>query len=248
MKGKISNKINFNNIFDKIIFFIEFLLSFLLGLNIYKILYKYQDYKYISKFNLIISILILFAIISIIILNLKKYKEIIQKLFLTFIIPIGMLFVILLLPMWTPDEEGHMFKAYDLSQGNIITKLGENNEGDIYVPKHMLDIVQKENKLNYSEIHKELGKKTDYNDLVPVQTIFKTYFSINYLTGGIVFSLARVFNINILLACYLVKLLNFIVYLIARIFNNKNYTFWKISFFNIYVFTNDYSTSDFFIR
>lgn len=215
-------------LYDKLIFVIEFTIAIILGISIYKISYKYKDFQYISKPYLCISVITVIAILAIIVLNLKKYKNKIEKLFLTFIIPIGVMFVVLLPPNWTPDEEGHMFRAYDLSLGNFITPLGEKNEGDIYVPEEMLELALEKNDLNYSLVHKHMQKDADYNTLVPVQTTFKTYFPINYLTGGITFFITRTLNINILLSCYFIKLLNFLLFIIIGYYCIKLIPFGKL--------------------
>lgn len=228
MEIKTILKENKETIYNKLIFVIEFILSIILGISIYKISYKYQDFNYISKPYLIISIFSLISILGVLILNTKRYKDKIEKIFLTYIIPIGIMFVVLLPPNWTPDEEGHMFRAYDLSLGNIVTDFGENNEGDIYVPQEMLDLAQEKYELNYSKVHKYMQKEAKYNELVPVQTIFKTYFSINYITGGITFFICRLVNVNILLACYFVKIFNFILFIIIGYYCIKKIPFGKL--------------------
>ena len=118
----------------------------------------------------------------------------------------------ILLPInWVPDEEGHMFKTYDISKGNLITPLGDKNEGDIYVPREMVELRELREGMNYSVIHEHIEKEADYEDIVPAQTIAKTYFPINYIPGAVVLAGCRVLNINILLACYLARLVNFLL-------------------------------------
>ena len=228
MKVKEYLKENKNLIYDKLIFLIELVISLILGIAIYKISYKYQDFNYISVPNTIVLILSVIMLIIILILNTKKYKDKIEKIFLTYIIPIGIMFVVLLPPDNTPDEEGHMFKAYDLSLGNFITELGEKNEGDIYVPQEMLNLALEKKELDYSKIHSYMQKEANYDELVPVQTIAKTYFFINYIPGGITFFVCRQLNVNILLACYIVKLFNFILFLIIGYYCIKKIPFGKL--------------------
>lgn len=221
-------KDNKEKIYNKLIFVLEILISLILGISIYKISYKYQDFKYISRPYLIIYIISCVCLLLILFFNTKKYKKTIEKLFLTYIIPIGIMFMIILPMNWVPDEEGHMFKTYDISMGNFITPFGENNEGDIYVPREMLELSEEYSKFNYSKLHQHMQKEADYNDLVPVQTIAKTYFPINYLSGAITFFACRLLNINILLACYLVRLVNFILFIIIGYYCIKIIPFGKL--------------------
>ena len=230
---KIKN--NKNNIYNKLIFVLEIIASLFLGICIYKVLYLYQDFGYISKLYVALSIILITLLITIFVLNYRKYKDKIEKLFLTFIIPIGMMFVVLLPPNWTPDEEGHIFKCYDLSMGHIVTPLGENNEGDIYVPKGLYNLTEEKNTFTYSKIHNLLSEEADYEDLVPAQTAAKSYSPVSYIVGGITFAICRVFNINFLLACYIIKLLNFIAFAIVGYIIIKIVPFGKLVF-AIYMF------------
>lgn len=221
-------KNNKEKIYNKVIFIIEMLIALILGISIYKVSYKYQDFRYISRPHLTIAILSCISLLIIIIFNTKKYKKTIEKLFLTYVIPIGIMFIILLPMCLVPDEEGHIFKSYEISMGKLITPLGEKNEGDIYVPKQVLEIAQKKDSMNYSQIHMLLQQETDYDDLTPVQTPAKTYFPINYLTGAMTFAVCRGLNINVLLACYLARLVNFIMFIIIGYYSIKILPFGKL--------------------
>ena len=216
-----------SKIYNKVVFVLEFIICIILAISIFRIMYKYEDSNYISKPNLLVAILSGIASLTIIIINKIKYKHKIEKLFATFIIPVGALFVILVPPYCTPDEAGHLFRAYDLSQGNIITPFGDKKEGDIYVPQETYDLAVSE-ELTYSKIHESLQKETNYNNLIPAQTIFKTYFAINYIPGGIVFAMARLMNINFVLAAYIIKIINFILFILVGYFCIKKIPFGKL--------------------
>ena len=228
-------KNNKEKIYDKLVFIIEAVLSGLLGINIYKILYLKEDFGYISKLHLAFAIILVGIIIAIFVLNYKKYKSKIEKLFVTFIIPIGMMFVILLPPTFTPDEEGHIFKCYDLSMGHLVTPLGEKNEGDIYVPKQLYDITVEKNTFTYSKIHSLLSQDANYEETVPAQTAAKSYSPVSYIVGGITFAICRVLDVNLMLACFIIKLLNFILFVIIGYIIIKIVPFGKLVF-AIYMF------------
>lgn len=217
-----------DKLYNKLIFIIELFISLGFGISIYKISYKYQDFKYISKPYLAISIICAIAILAIIIINMIKYRKQIEKLFLTFVIPIGIMFIILLPMDLVPDEDRHMWKTYDISLGNLITPLGEKNEGDIYVPRVISDLSVEKDDLTYSSIHKYMQKETDYNDLVPVQTIAKTYCPIDYIPGSVTFFIGRTLNLNIILVCYIIRLINFIIFAIIGYYCIKMIPFGKL--------------------
>jgi len=216
------------NLYNKVTFIIEIIIALVLGIAIYKISYKIQELGYTSKPNMIIAVVSGILLILLIIRNTIKYKKNIAKLFVTYIIPIGILFIILLPINWVPDEEGHMFKTYDISKGNLITPLGEKNEGDIYVPREMLDLFTERDNMTYSIIHQHLQKEANYDDVVPAQTIAKTYSPINYMSGSIVFAICRLLNVNILLACYIARLVNFLLAVTIIYFCIKIIPFGKL--------------------
>jgi len=227
-----------NNIYNKLVFAIEVILSLVLGITIYKMSYIKNDFDYVHRNYLIINMIALIFILAILIFNIIKYKKQVEKLFLTFMIPIGIMFVVLFPVGFAPDEDSHMYKAYDLSCGNFITPLGEDNKGDIYVPQKMVEIIEsisKKDKNIYSVTHEYMQKETDYNQTVPVQTIAKTYSIVNYLTSGLTFFIARAFNINILLAAYIAKLVNFIMFIIVGYYCIKVIPFGKL-LLSIYMF------------
>lgn len=215
-------------IYNKTIFIIETIISLVLGIAIYRISYKMQELGYISKPNMIIAVASEILLILLMIRNTIKYKKNIGNLFITYVIPIGILFLILLPINWVPDEEGHMFKTYDISKGNLITPLGEKNEGDIYVPREMLELFDLRDGIKYSTIHEHMQKEANYDDVVPAQTIAKTYSPINYISGAIVFAFCRILNVNILLACYIARLANFLLAITAIYYCIKIIPFGKL--------------------
>lgn len=226
--AKIKEKLKISKVYDNLVFIIEFLLSLIIGVSIYKITYTYQDFHYVSLKYLIVfavnSLLNLLLIIS----NIVKYKNIIEKLFLTFIIPIGIAFLMLFPMNQVPDEDGHMFRIYNISLGNFITAFGENNEGEMYVPKVLSELSEQKEEFTYSDIHRYMINKSNYDELVPVQAITKTYNPISYLTGAFTFFMCRLLNVNILLTCYLIRLINFMFFVIAGYYCIKTIPFGKL--------------------
>lgn len=116
---------NKKGIYHKTIFIIEILIAFVFNVTIYKILYMKADFNFVDKKYIFVYVIEILLLCLIIFNNIRIYKEKIEKLFLTFVIPIGMMFVVLFPIGFVPDEDSHMYKAYDLSCGNFITPLGE---------------------------------------------------------------------------------------------------------------------------
>ena len=127
-------KTKIKDMFKKTNIFIEFILSILLSVNILNVLYNYK-YKGETNFiEIILIIAVAILILSIIIYNIIKNKGKLEIYFLIFMIPIGIMYQIFLMPNYVPDELMHMYKSYDVSQGNIITKIDKDGDSKIEVP------------------------------------------------------------------------------------------------------------------
>lgn len=219
---------NKEKIYDKSIFFIETLIILILGINIFEVLCNITTIKGVFFKEYITIIITTIILLIILIFNTIRYKKNVQKLFVTYILPIGILFIILLPMNWVPDEEAHMAKTYEISQGKLITPFGENKEGDIYVPQQLLDIVNSKHDYSYVQIREDLKKEADYRNTAPIQTIAKTYFPLNYVSGAITFAVCRTFNMNLLLMCYVTRLVNFILFVIIAYYCIKTIPFGKL--------------------
>lgn len=215
-------------IYNKTIFIIEFLVVMIFTVCIFKIGTCEGDFNNLSKKWIVLTVMSSIFILAILIFNVKKYKNKVEKLFVTFIIPVGMLFAILFPASWVPDENGHMYKAYDISCGNIITPHGEGNRGDIYVPQDIENIVKSRGDFTYKKIYEYLQQDTNYENTVAVQTAAKTYCPINYLTGAITFAVCRTLDINMLLAWYIIKIINFILFIVVAYYAIKIIPFGKL--------------------
>ena len=225
-------KENKDKIWNKSNSIIEFIIALILAVTIFSLQTEHKNGS-ISKISLVMSGIFIILLVGIIIYNFVKYKKDIAKLFVTCIIPIGMMYAILVPLVKVPDEEAHIFRAYDFSCGNFITPLGEENKGEIYVPEQLLKLAQSWNK--FDACRYLMTEKTDYQNLVSVDTITKTYFPINYVTGAIGFFIGRTFNINIILMCYIIRLVNFILFILVGYYSIKMIPFGKLML-GIYMF------------
>ena len=189
---------------------ITFILSMILAIIIYKIQYMNEDLIRIPVIYKLLSIILGILIIINAAFYIKKYKNYLEKIFLQIVIPIGICYMVFMIPCQAPDEEGHIFKAYDVSLGHLVTNI-ENN-GNIYVPSQMLDMY-KQNLNTYSKVHNFMSLKGDYNNSVDVQTAAKSNSFIGYIATAPVYFLGRLLNINVLLVSYIAKLANFLLYI-----------------------------------
>lgn len=212
------------NIIMKLIFPLEFILSLLISYVMlrYVIIKNYGGYH--SLKHIIMIAVFGVAIILLIIYNCKNNKEKFEKIVISLLIPIGMLYLVFMLPSQVPDEQAHLRRAYEVSEGVLIGR-----KDTISVVPRDLQTKIKPNIESYRQFSENLEGNTDYNDKVEIKNPAGTYPFILYIFSAIGFVISRVFNLNILIGCYLAKLMNFIVFLIAAYYVLKIIPFGKYS-------------------
>lgn len=193
---------------------IEFVLAVFFAFSIYKIaiIKHYQGFfpiKYIFA-----AVLFVAYTIWIVYNHIKKDKTAIEKIVISFLIPVGMLYIFFIPPTCVPDENAHMQRAYEVSTGRFITAQPEDTAPVIEIP-----VFLEENTLDhlnsYQQYNAAMYEKTDYNNLIPVQTTAAGYFGISYVFSGLGFLLGRIFNINGILTFYFARMLNYAFYVFS---------------------------------
>ena len=158
---------------------------------------------------------------------LKNTFSKVQNMFLLIVIPIGILYMTFMLPGQVPDDMAHFTKAYDVSCGNFTTKIDENKESYIEVPKSLLEF--NHNKVKTREQLKEIvSQKTDYKDTEKTISNAQNNYGILYIFSGFAFFLARILNLNIVYGIILGRLLNFAFFVIMGYFAIKKIPFGKL--------------------
>ena len=200
---------------------IEFIVALFMAYSCFKFIVLKDYAETISiKYMLYIGISVT-VLLALIIYNYQQNKEKVEKIVISFLIPIGMLYTIFMLPSQIPDELGHLWRAYEISEGKLIASKEVTT-----VPRDLV-YHQKGYVDNYQEFNEALSTTTDYQDRVEVNSTFKTYLFFLYLFSSVGFLIARIGNLNILLGCYLACLMNFIVFLVSAYYAIKMLPFGK---------------------
>ncbi|MBQ2917034.1 MAG: DUF2142 domain-containing protein [Clostridia bacterium] len=214
-------------IIDKSIYFLEFILSVIFMIYYYKLITVKAYNGYYSKIYLTICGIIGIGIFAIIVYTFIKNKTKIEKIFLAIAIPIGMAYLIFLVPTYAPDENAHIYRSYDISYGNIISKVDENGYVKTDIPSVFINNNHHTLK-KYSELNKSINEKTDYNDIEEINNPAASYFFTLYFPNTLMFLLGRMFDINGLIVIYLARIVNFIIFLICGYYSIKIIPFGKI--------------------
>ena len=117
-----------NRKFNKLFFLLEFIFTFLLVFTLFKYgstsdkMYYYL--VFVSGFFLAFSLILLVV----------KYRKKLEYLFLIIIIPLGLGYLILLLPNYVPDEGSHIAKTYTVSEFDLFPNKNKDDEPIMKVP------------------------------------------------------------------------------------------------------------------
>lgn len=205
---------------------IEFLLCLIFGYILFNII-CFKAYNDIWHLNfLILGTILLIPICFIVVKNIIENKEKLEKVFLTIAIPLSIGYMVFVLINYIPDENWHIYRAYNIANGNIIVDVGKNNET---IPKEMTQI---ESLRKYSDLINMLNQENKLNNFSEEENeyfnTFEIYFPMIYIGPVVGIKIAELFNFNIIIAIYLMRLMNVIIFLTLGYFTVKWMPFGKL--------------------
>lgn len=211
----------------KFLYIIEFLIAIFSAYSLYQIVLNRNNLHIWSLKYLIIFVPTTIMLVGCIILNYKKNKEKIEKIIISFLIPVGMLYVFFVAPSYVPDEQAHILKSYEVSTGEIITPIKEDGSSRTKIPEFFADnMIPKISK--YGQFNLASMESTDYNEIVEEENEAQSYPAILYIFSSIGFLIGRVFEINGIFTIYLARLFNLAVFLIMGYYSMKIIPFGEI--------------------
>lgn len=216
----------FKKIFEKINLVIEFIAVACAMYSVYMI-YVFRTYSQIwpLKYILILVPMLLISI-GVIIYNCVKHKKEVEKIFVSFLIVSGMMYVFFMAPGYAPDENAHIWKSYEVSTGKLITPINESKQFSTEIPV-FFELNRIPYIKSYSQFEEAKNKDTNYEGTKDRESPARTYPATLYIVSSIGFLIGRIFNINGIFAIYLARMLNFIVFLISGYYSIKLLPFGK---------------------
>lgn len=214
-------------IIEKARYITEFIVTIIFTFFLASTIYIKNYMGYFHKLYLIGTVICFCILIINIVYNFIKSDKKIEKIFLNIAIPIGILYLIFMIPGHVPDETAHFIKAYDVSKGNLVTKIDENGESFITVPKILAKYNHVEIK-NYNDLINLINQETHYEDTENVISTAQGYNFIMYIFPALGFFIARILNIGIAYGIILGRLFNFIFFLVLAQKAIKKIPFGKL--------------------
>lgn len=159
--------------------------------------------------------------------------EKIEYIYLSLMIPIGLCYMIFIIPNYPYDEAAHAYRVYELSNGKFITKSNDEKKAIMKVPQQLIDTMEIK---NYKQLVNNLTLTPDYKNLVelhPDATGAAPYTIFSYFSPTIGMLIGKTMNLNVLLTYYLARLMSFISFLVITFYAIKIIPFGKIILFII---------------
>ena len=157
--------------------------------------------------TIIVTLLEILLCSLVFIMNKKNIKM--EYIFLTIMIPIGLLFLILIPPGQTPDEHVHYARVYDISGGNFIS----NKKGS-YMPEQLYsNFIDKQSNKNYDLLLENINEENSPKKSFYYFPTSSIYNFICYLPQSIGVFIGKALNLPILLDAYLGRLFNFLCFI-----------------------------------
>lgn len=214
------------DIYYKINYILEFLLAIPFAIFVLNLAYhkSHAGLWYLSD---LIGVGILGLLLAgIIVTNIIKHKEKLEKMFITFAIPIGMMYAIYMLPTYVPDEQTHLYRAYQISIGNFI-EIRQDETANVNIPQNILNsIIFKVN--NYTDLFNNIQGNNDYSIVGEKENVAQSYFPTLYMFSSLGLFIGKMLLLNPIVTMYLAKVLNFIAYLVLGYFAIRKIPFGKM--------------------
>lgn len=182
--------------------FFAYIIEFVMSIISLVLLFQcFIFYHYWHNFNVILyvlSIVSLSILIIIICKMINNNKNDLSKLFIIIMIPIGLTFLMCMLPDYVPDEQAHFQRAYQVSWFHLSTGIHGMIDSDYAIMKFS----DYKNIFSYININPNPTYKM-YHEAC-------TYNFICYILPAIVLGISRVLHFSLYLSYYLGRMANLI--------------------------------------
>ena len=186
--------------------------------------------------NLLLAIQVIFIITTILFILIQSkiisIKEILPEKALLLIMPLFCLLILITIPVGRGhDEVIHWYKAFEISEGHLMTPIDEENRVSIAnLPKGVENIVVEREKgvFKYIDNISLFNEEIDYNESVSViNQNSSAYCFVQYIPHVIGIFIGKVLTQNQLIIAYIARLFNMVFCTIIMYFAIKKIPFGK---------------------
>ena len=190
---------------------------------------KYQGAVSISPKIIIAAILLVILQIGFFsaIFFVKRKKFPIEKIFIFFAIPIGLLYMLAVPIGRVPDEGAHFARIYEITTGHFVSDTDESGMPGSLEDSNIKTIINMPSTIHYGELPSYTSIYADTNSEEFVYTSSYNYNIINYFPQVIGMSLGNFLHLPLLISCYIARFFNLLTCLLIIYFSIKYIPFLK---------------------
>ena len=155
----------------------------------------------------------------------KNFK--IEKIFLTIVIPIGIMYMFIIPIGRVPDEQNHFYRAYEISKGYFTSLKIETGRAGNYFSSNFKYVLDVNN--NYDKELKNMNLKVDDTKEFYIFTNTSLYAFVSYLPQTIGIKIGSILNLPIFWIAMLGRITNFAFWVLLMYFSIKKMPFKKLS-------------------
>lgn len=185
------------------------------------------NFKYLIAFVIVIGGMVVTLAVN----YVFRKKWSLPKIFLVFVIPIGLMLMAIFPVGRVPDEIFHFARAYGVSQGQLVADFKEDGTGGSVFSENVLKAIHWEKDLTYRDYLENFKYTVNNNDNTNFERYTNTaqYPFLTYLPQAVGIKIADTMGLPVLWMALFGRLFNFMVWVILMYFAIKLMPFKKLS-------------------
>lgn len=188
------------------VFIVLFFIMFNVMVISNNIISKYGEFN--IKRILFIVFFVFIEILFLLLIDKIKNKKIETK-FVVLFIPIGLMYLFAFPMNQTPDEGAHVFRAYEISMGHLVSTIKDNRFVGRKLPKNVPSTLGND---SYYKLFNNLDKKSDKDKEFVVFDNTALYSFVCYIPQALGIFISRIFTDRILVQLYVGRIFNFLTF------------------------------------
>lgn len=183
------------------------------------------------KYLLMLGIIVFGLVLSVLCICAFEKKWRLEKIFIAFVIPVGLIMMAVFPVGRVPDEVFHFARAYGVAHGSLVSDLTESGAGGSYYSADVLAAVHWEKDLNYGMYRDNFAifAYGDNEEVFNVYTNTSQYPFLAYLPQAIGIKIGEIFKLPVLGLALFGRLFNFLFWVLLMYYAIKLIPFKKMS-------------------
>lgn len=183
----------------------------------FKVIYNIVDSTIVLKSCLLLGFLVI--IVCSFLINRKRQS--VEKVFLVLFIITGLLFSVVMPLFKVPDESMHFLRAYEISEGYMLTSIEDNIAGRELPQNIIPDQLRNGPNIKWYNVFAARNQEAENDNIFYAYPNTALYSPVSYLPQSLGIFIVKLFSNNVIAMAYGGRLLNWLFVLIITYFSIK---------------------------